>query len=99
MIPLSPRTKAHLLALFDTSSVEAALELLERECADTLPIYGEPTPESLERIRFAALRVSEGRLELLLEAVVLAQTDWRDLLVAAGFADDVTAHEHWQPGR
>lgn len=27
----------------------------------------------------------------------LRPDDWRDLLVAAGFADDTTAHERWSP--
>ncbi|HXK17899.1 MAG TPA: hypothetical protein VNG33_08855 [Polyangiaceae bacterium] len=55
------------------------------------------TSSWLDRIRFAAVRFSGGRLSSLQEAVRLAQTDWRDLLVAAGFADDVNAHQKWQP--
>ena len=34
-------------------------------------------------------------MEKLHRAVKLAKTDWRDLLVAAGFADSVHAHKHW----
>jgi hypothetical protein len=34
-------------------------------------------------------------LDALIQAIELAQTDWRDLLVAAGFAVDVHAHELW----
>jgi hypothetical protein len=48
-------------------------------------------------VRFAALKLSEGRLDRLEEAIKLAQTDWRDLLVAAGFAHDVEAHLNWLP--
>jgi hypothetical protein len=34
-------------------------------------------------------------MEKLGAAVKLANADWRDLLVAAGFADSVDAHKHW----
>jgi hypothetical protein len=51
----------------------------------------------LDRIRFAAVRFSGGQLSCLREAVRLAQADWRDLLVASGFADDIHAHQEWQP--
>lgn len=30
-------------------------------------------------------------------AIALANLDWRDLLVAAGFADDIHAHARWRP--
>ncbi|HEV2199940.1 MAG TPA: hypothetical protein VGR73_08965 [Bryobacteraceae bacterium] len=50
-----------------------------------------------ERVRFAALKFSDGELEMLESAVKLAQTDWRDLLVATGFANDVGAHRKWEP--
>ncbi len=52
---------------------------------------------SLERLRFAALKLGGGRLADLYDAVDLANTDWRDLLVAAGFAEDVEAHKSWFP--
>ncbi len=52
-----------------------------------------------ERFRFAALRLSNGDLRKLEQAVELAKRDWRDLLMAAGFGEDVTAHERWRPTR
>jgi hypothetical protein len=51
----------------------------------------------LERFRFSALKLSGGKLDKLRQAVELAQQDWRDLLMAAGFGDDVTEHERWLP--
>ena len=35
-------------------------------------------------------------MDKLYDAIALAQTDWRDLLVAAGFGDDVQAHKDWK---
>ena len=49
----------------------------------------------LERIRFAVLKLSDGDVEKLDAAVNLAKTDWRDLLVAAGFGDSLTEHDCW----
>lgn len=53
----------------------------------------------LERVRFAVLKLSGGDLEKLRKAVKLAQTDWRDVLMAAGFGHDVNAHKSWSPYR
>lgn len=99
MIPLSELTRSHLMALFAAPEVADAERLLVEECADNLPMIGHATPGGLERIRFAAIRVSDGNPSRLREAIDLAKADWRDLLVAGGFADDVDAHRTWQPRR
>jgi len=49
----------------------------------------------MERVRFAALKLSEGNTDKLLRAAQLAQRDWRELLVPAGFANDAEAHKSW----
>ena len=96
-ISLSPETEARLQRLFpDDRAAADARALLEQDCSDSIA-WPTPTPEGLERIRFAVLRLSQGSLPRLIEAIVLAQTDWRDALVAAGFADDTKAHETWWP--
>jgi hypothetical protein len=99
MVDLSPLTRQHVAALFAAADVPQAEQLLAHECAENLPLVRDPTPEGLERLRFAAIRVSEGALPRLRDAIALAKIDWRDLLVAAGFAHDVTAHRTWRPGR
>jgi hypothetical protein len=100
MIDLTAATRRNVAALFPAEEVEAAEALLAEECADNLPLLGvAATPEALERVRFAALRVSGGSLTRLREAVRIAKQDWRDVLVAAGFGSSVLAHESWQPRR
>lgn len=96
MIPLSPKTRQHLATLFAPEDRDEAARLLETECAYSL---GEPkvTPKSLERLRFATLRVSGGRLDGMQMAIQAGKTDWRDLLMWAGFGDQ--DHEPWQPRR
>ncbi len=97
MVPLTDRTLAIIAQLFSPAECSAAAELLATECADRLPLYRPVTPEGLERVQFAALRLSGGRLTQLRAAVDLARVDWRDLLVAAGFANEVQAHLRWIP--
>jgi hypothetical protein len=64
-------------------------------------VFRDPcsTAEGVERIRFAALKLSEGSIARLKQAVLLANTDWRDLLVFAGFGGDPSAHKSWIPER
>ena len=52
-----------------------------------------------QRERFAALKVSEGNLEKLRDAIAMGKSDFRDLLVAAGFASHHEKHQRWWPGQ
>ncbi len=97
MVPLSQATLERLHALFDPKDRESATKFLVEDCAENIPLWRPTTPEGLERIRFAALKISEGKLEALVDAIAEAQTDYRDALVWAGFADDVDAHLRWKP--
>jgi hypothetical protein len=46
------------------------------------------SPQGHERILAAVVRLAGGRLDRLSQAIELAHTDWRDLLVAADLADE-----------
>ena len=95
---LSPETQRRLDALFVGAARQTAADLLITRCGTNLPFCEESDARGLERIRFAALKLSNGDLGELRRAVEIAQIDWRDVLVAAGFAHDVRAHEVWFPG-
>jgi hypothetical protein len=99
MVPLSEPTRVRILALFSGSDAARAGSILVEDCGDNLPLLAMSTSEGLERIRFAAIRLSGGRLDDLRKAVALANVDWRDLLVSAGFERDPEAHLRWQPLR
>lgn len=94
-IPLSIRVKARLEQLFPQEQRPEAVCLLESKCGAGLPLIEAQGAEGIERIRCAALKISDGSLEKLHEAVQLANTDWRDVLVAAGFAESMLAHLSW----
>jgi hypothetical protein len=95
--PLTKEVKFRISLLFQPNEIDSASELLANECGNNLPFCSKTTPAGLNRVRIAALKLSEGKLAKLREAVDLAKSDWRDLLVAAGFANDLHAHEEWLP--
>jgi len=84
--------------LFSGEERALAADLLLHECGDTLPFCDDPDRGALiERIRIAVLKLSNGRLDELEAAAGEAAIDWRDVLVAAEFADDISAHLSWWP--
>jgi hypothetical protein len=94
MTPLTPKTIALVDRIFPADS-QAVQRLLEEDCGQNLPFCENSTPELLERLRFAALRIGNSNMDKLLEAVSLAKQDWRDLLMWAEFGNSLTAHEEW----
>ena len=81
--------------MFSLEQQEEAGRLLVTECGNSLPFCATLDEVSLERVRFAVLKSSNGDMTALLQAIDVAQTDWRDALVAAGFGSDVNEHDHW----
>src|ERR1041385_5705252 len=94
-VNLTPRTRTVIAHFFLPSRASAIEQLLADECGNNLPLYRPATPEGLERIRFAVLKISSGNDDKLLEVISSAKRDWRDVLVWAGFANDLEAHNKW----
>lgn len=94
MTPLSPRTQKIVQKLFPQSAADAKQRLAE-ECGQNLPFCEKGTPETLERIRFAVLKISSGDWTKFGQALDLAKRDWRDVLMWAEFANDLDAHKKW----
>jgi hypothetical protein len=82
---LSFETVRRIEALFDGAERELACALLVEECGNNLPFLEGLDERQLERVRFAVLKLSLSDLGRLRQEIKLAQTDWRDVLVAAGF--------------
>jgi len=95
--PVSAETQRRIDLLFAADERAEVAALLQLECSHNLPLRSNASDAAVERIHFAALKVSRGDMDELVRAIELAQIDWRDLLVAAGFAEDVSAHERWLP--
>jgi hypothetical protein len=90
---LSPRTEVLIGQFFQLGDQTIAKHLLMGEP------FGEGSGEFCsERLCFAAIRLSQGSMEKLERAVDLAQGDFRDLLMEAGFGHDIHAHDAWFKG-
>lgn len=96
MIELTNRVSNCVDALFSEEDAFLAKGMLENDCGHNLPLCETYTPAQMDRIRLAALKLSKGSILELSNAIKLAQIDWRDLLMAAGFARDLSAHENWE---
>jgi hypothetical protein len=91
---LSPRTWKLVQIIFPNDAVSVGRILIE-ECGQNLPFCQGRDEYQLERLRFAALKISEGDRQRLELAIFEAKRDWRDELVWAGFAERLDAHEKW----
>src|SRR3982751_1902508 len=82
--PVSQATDDRIALLFAPAERERARLILRDECGNNLPAC-EGSDEGIERIRFAVLKLSAGRLDKLQQKVEAAKIDWRHMLLAAGF--------------
>jgi hypothetical protein len=94
-VPLSADTQWLIDRFFRADHRADAASLLAERCARNLPSCEKSDARTLERLRFAAIKVSRGKLDRLHHAVREAQMDWRDLLMAADFGCDMNAHRQW----
>lgn len=97
MTALTERERRLVRAVFAPCDFDAVEHALIERCGHNLPFLETASPGQLERYRFAAIRCSAGTMAGLREALDLAAADWRNLLVAAGFAEDPMAHTSWWP--
>jgi hypothetical protein len=73
-------------------------ELLVLRCSTHLPgvSSGAEWDALIDRVQLAAIRGSNWNINQINENVNLANVDWRDLLMAAEFGEDLSAHKIWQ---
>ena len=79
--------------MFAPDEIELVSSLLTEGCSSKLTRFSV----LLDRIRYAVLKLSGGDLDELRKAIRIAQQDWRDALVWAGFGQSLDAHESWWP--
>lgn len=78
------RLQAFVRRRFGPDEVDTILGLL----VHAVPAEPGGSPEGDERVQAAVILLSDGDTQRFLEALTMAQTDWRDVLVAAQLADD-----------
>lgn len=93
-ISLSEAAEQRLRAQFAPEERAEVRRLLEHECGSNIDDFGS-TPAAYDRLRFAAMKASRSRIEGLRWALAKGKTDWRDLMVEAGFAEDASEHTRW----
>lgn len=77
-----------LADLFVPADLSVATSLFP--AASELPMLGAPGYERLyERVSLAIVTLSEGNIDKLRRWIDLAKLDWRDVLVAAGTANEL----------
>jgi hypothetical protein len=95
---VSLETEKRIALLFPPDQRELVRVILSEECGNNLPFLNNLDEVQLEPFQFAALKLSGGDLDKFDRAIALAKSDWRDLLMAAGFGD-INAHASWLPER
>lgn len=94
MIPITPATVELVQYFFHNSSDQLeVIHYLQYDCSDT--IWRTSTALEMERLWFAVLKLSQGKITLLIHAISEAQADYRDVLMAAEFGIDMDAHLRW----
>lgn len=91
--PLSPRVASVIKALFAQEEHQTVIEMLVEECG-AARLY-VTNANLVERVQLAVLKISNGQIDKFLAATQLAQIDWRDALMTAGFGQDVNVHLRW----
>ena len=95
MSDLTKKTKDLAHKLYSPEEASEVCGTLEKECgAEALSCYGW-SANKMERIWFAVLKVASEPGRDLEFGIKLAQADWRDLLMSAGFGQDLEAHNKW----
>ena len=95
MKKLSPATCQLLLRAFSPQNQREVAQVLVSECADNLPFLEHQDEYGLEPVRFAVVKLSGGNVAEFRWWASIAQQDWPDLLVAAGFSGSPTAYQEW----
>lgn len=96
-VPLTQAVRDKIGLVFADGDRQQAADLIQNHCGSGLPLMDSMEPDDYDRIRFAVIKLSNGGIGSLRKRIDEANTDWRDVLVGAGFAWDETAHLRWHP--
>lgn len=96
-IALTPLVEDRIASVFEEAQREDARTMIRERCGFGLPLMHTLDPQAYDRVRLAAIKLSGGTLEGLESVICNAQTDWRDVLMAADFGYNAEAHLNWAP--
>jgi len=82
-VPLTTLAVAKIDQTFAPQDRREAMDLLIDECGRNLPFKADATPQSLDQIRLAVIKLANGNLDELRRHIRTAKSDWRDVIGAA----------------
>ncbi len=88
---LTPGMERRIELLFPLSDREAVRTILLEQCGTNIPGWRS---EGLERLHFAVLKLSKGKVAGVQQGVDAAKQDFRDVLMWAGFGGPCV-HSRW----
>ena len=94
-LPLSKRSQKVAAVLFTEPRLSQLTNRLIAEASENIPFHGKSSASDMDRVRFSIMKLASmpGANE---DAIFdLAQTDWRDLFMAADFGYSADAHHKW----
>ena len=94
-LKLGPETQRRVNLLFDPALSGLASRMLMEQCGNNIPFDQTCDKYQMERLPYAVLKLSGGDIDKLQQAINDATVDSRDVLMAAGFGDDIEAHRKW----
>lgn len=92
---ITVRTRRVLRAVFPPNLWERVETTLTIDCGPEQVHSRDLDGEAMERIWLATLKLSNGSITAFENAVLVAQIDWRDVLMGADFESDLEAHIKW----
>ena len=91
---LSPLVIDHIQRLFPEENQRVVKLRLHEECGGRLYRQMDWTTVT-ERVHCAIIKLSEGDMDGLDQAITLFQENWKKVLIEAGFGEDPNAHIKW----
>lgn len=94
---IGPITKKLIMACGPENSKEDLIMLLSEKASSNLPGVGTGSEwiTLIDRIQLGILRRSNWEPEAIGKKIEEASTDFRDLLMGAGFGENLSAHIEW----
>ncbi len=94
---IGPIAKELIMTCGPENSKEDLIMLLSKKASSNLPGVGEGSEwvNLIDRIQLGIIRMSNWEPDAVAKMINEAQTDYRDLLMNAGFGESLLAHIEW----
>jgi hypothetical protein len=91
--PLADKEIEIIISAIYPDSIES--DFVKSKLIELIILFIKRGEKMSQRLQGAILKCSSGNLKKFDKAISMADHDWRDVLVGAGFGLDVNKHERW----